>query len=203
MKRDIDAIAAGHVCLDIIPGFASERPYRIEEVFSPGKIVDVQAAAISTGGPVSNTGIAGLTELNANDSMVLNTLAVVEASAGDTEAAKVHAMLAIRLNPKDPFNHPAYLALAMATFIDGEPKFEEWGNRAIQLSPNAPIRRAMMIAHAAENGDQAQIKTHLKELQRISPDFIGSLFRGENQVFQKPEHMAKLLDGLRKAGIEG
>lgn len=58
MKRDIDAIAAGHVCLDIIPGFASERPYRIEEVFSPGKIVDVQAATVSTGGPVSNTGIA-------------------------------------------------------------------------------------------------------------------------------------------------
>ncbi len=56
--RDIDVIAAGHVCLDIIPGFASDRPYRIEEVFSPGKIVDVRAAAISTGGPVSNTGIA-------------------------------------------------------------------------------------------------------------------------------------------------
>jgi len=61
-KRDIDVIAAGHVCLDLIPGFASERPYRIEEVFSPGKLVEVEAAAISTGGPVSNTGI-GLAKL--------------------------------------------------------------------------------------------------------------------------------------------
>jgi sugar/nucleoside kinase (ribokinase family) len=61
-NRDIDVIAAGHVCLDIIPGFDHERRYTIEDVFSPGKIVDVRAVAISTGGPVSNTGI-GLVKL--------------------------------------------------------------------------------------------------------------------------------------------
>lgn len=62
MSREIDVIAAGHVCLDIIPGFALDRKYQIEDVFSPGKIVDVQPAALSTGGPVSNTGI-GLAKL--------------------------------------------------------------------------------------------------------------------------------------------
>jgi len=56
--RDIDVVAAGHVCLDIIPGFSQDRQYKVEEVFSPGKIVDVQQVAVSTGGPVSNTGIA-------------------------------------------------------------------------------------------------------------------------------------------------
>jgi hypothetical protein len=36
---------------------------------------------------------------------------------------------------------------------------------------------------------------------RSAPDFINSLFRGEHQLFQQSEHMAMLLDGLRKAGF--
>ena len=55
--REIDVIVAGHVCLDIIPGFNPDHQYKVEEVFSPGKLVEVQKVAISTGGPVSNTGI--------------------------------------------------------------------------------------------------------------------------------------------------
>ena len=63
------------------------------------------------------------------------------------------------------------------------------------------IRRAMMIAYAAEAGNQSLLETHRKALMRSAPDFIESLFRGENQLFQKPEHTATLLDGLRKAGF--
>lgn len=141
-------------------------------------------------------------ELNPNDSMVLRTLAVVEASAGDFGAAKAHALLAIRVNPKDPFNHAAYLALSMASFIEGDTaNFVDWVSKGIQLSPNAPIRRAMMMVHAAEEGNRDLLETHRAELKRISPGFIDSLFRGENQVFQNPEHMKKLLDGLRRAGF--
>jgi hypothetical protein len=58
-----------------------------------------------------------------------------------------------------------------------------------------------MIAYAAEVGNQALMETHSEELMDSSPDFIDSLFRGENQLFQKPEHTAMLLDGLRKAGF--
>jgi hypothetical protein len=38
-------------------------------------------------------------------------------------------------------------------------------------------------------------------LMESAPDFIDSLFQGGNQPFQQPEHMAMLLDGLRKAGF--
>jgi len=58
-----------------------------------------------------------------------------------------------------------------------------------------------MIAYAAEAGDQALLETHRAALMTSSPDFIASLFRGENQLFQQPEHTAILLDGLRKAGF--
>ena len=141
-------------------------------------------------------------ELNPNDSSVLQYWAWCEASAGEFDSAKTHAHMAIRLSPKDPRIHIAYLALAMAAFIERDAsEFEEWAGKAIKMLPAAPIRRAMMIAYAAEAGNQILLETHREDLMRSSPDFIDSLFRGENQLFQKPEHTAILLDGLRKAGF--
>ncbi len=141
-------------------------------------------------------------ELNPNDTLVLNFWAWCEASAGEFETAKIHAHMALRLSPKDWFAGVSYLALAMAAFVEKDAVgFEEWAGKAIQAHPNAPIRRAMMIAYAAEAGDRKLLKTHLDELTRAAPDFIDSLFRGENKLFQQPEHMEMLLDGLRKAGL--
>lgn len=48
---------AGHVCLDIIPSFAA-RSWDIGELMVPGKLIDVGKALLSTGGAVSNTGLA-------------------------------------------------------------------------------------------------------------------------------------------------
>lgn len=56
--RDLDVVVAGVLCLDIAPGFDWQRQYRLEEVFTPGRLVNVQNATLSTGGAVSNTGIA-------------------------------------------------------------------------------------------------------------------------------------------------
>ena len=126
----------------------------------------------------------------------------VKPAPASSRVQKKHAHMAIRLSPRDPRINVAYLALAMAAFIEkDDAEFEEWAEKAIALAPTAPIRRAMMIAYAAEAGNQALIETHSEELMGSSPDFIDSLFRGENQLFQKPEHTAMLLDGLRKAGF--
>ncbi len=57
-EKNIDAVVAGHICLDIIPKFINGRKTRIEEIFKPGKLINVEKAAISPGGPVSNTGLA-------------------------------------------------------------------------------------------------------------------------------------------------
>lgn len=58
MEKEIDVIAAGHICIDIIPTMTGERKDKVDEVFLPGKLLNVGAAAISTGGSVSNTGLA-------------------------------------------------------------------------------------------------------------------------------------------------
>ena len=53
-----DAIIAGHICLDIIPNLASHAASGLDSIVQPGKLVDIGAAQVSTGGAVSNTGLA-------------------------------------------------------------------------------------------------------------------------------------------------
>jgi sugar/nucleoside kinase (ribokinase family) len=48
---------AGHICLDIIPPFDNSKK-KVDELFLPGKLIEVGPAIISTGGAVSNTGLA-------------------------------------------------------------------------------------------------------------------------------------------------
>lgn len=56
-EKPYDAAVAGHICFDIIPDFPDTGTRTIGELLTPGKLVQVGPAALSTGGPVSNTGI--------------------------------------------------------------------------------------------------------------------------------------------------
>ncbi len=55
MGPDLDAVVAGHICLDITPEIHSEAD-SLAELLRPGALVTVGQATVSTGGPVSNTG---------------------------------------------------------------------------------------------------------------------------------------------------
>jgi len=54
----IDAIVAGHLCIDIIPRFLPHTPGAPEALLAPGRLVEVGEAVVSTGGAVSNTGLS-------------------------------------------------------------------------------------------------------------------------------------------------
>lgn len=49
----IEAIVAGHICLDIIPTLMGSAT-----TFAPGRLIEAGKAVLATGGPVSNTGLA-------------------------------------------------------------------------------------------------------------------------------------------------
>ena len=53
-----DAVVAGHICLDIIPDLTNLAPGQFENSFKPGMLVNTGLARLSTGGAVSNTGLA-------------------------------------------------------------------------------------------------------------------------------------------------
>jgi sugar/nucleoside kinase (ribokinase family) len=52
-----EVVVAGHICLDIIPQIQEKRG-GMGGILVPGKLVDIGPAVISTGGAVSNTGLA-------------------------------------------------------------------------------------------------------------------------------------------------
>jgi sugar/nucleoside kinase (ribokinase family) len=51
-------MVAGHFCLDITPKFPVGEKLKISDIFSPGKLTNVEEAVLSAGGPVPNTGLA-------------------------------------------------------------------------------------------------------------------------------------------------
>jgi len=57
IERPYDFTVAGHICFDIIPSFSDTGARTLSDVMTPGSLVQVGDAALSTGGPVSNTGI--------------------------------------------------------------------------------------------------------------------------------------------------
>jgi sugar/nucleoside kinase (ribokinase family) len=54
-SRPIDVIVSGHLCIDLIPAMAQIAPQQLAEA---GRLFEVGPAQISTGGAVSNTGLA-------------------------------------------------------------------------------------------------------------------------------------------------
>ncbi len=56
MNRGV--VVAGHICLDITPVFTCDKVNKITDILKPGQVAEVKDANISTGGPVSNTGLA-------------------------------------------------------------------------------------------------------------------------------------------------
>jgi sugar/nucleoside kinase (ribokinase family) len=54
----VDAIVAGHLCLDIIPDFSKQTSDQFDASFRPGRLVNIGPASITTGGVVSNSGLA-------------------------------------------------------------------------------------------------------------------------------------------------
>ncbi|MCR5596092.1 MAG: carbohydrate kinase family protein [Lachnospiraceae bacterium] len=52
------AVVAGHICLDITPAIPEQSSSKIQDILSPGRLINVGNADIHTGGSVANTGLA-------------------------------------------------------------------------------------------------------------------------------------------------
>ncbi len=54
----MQVVVAGHICLDIIPLIGESLAGSFFNHFKPGHLLEIGPAAVATGGPVSNTGLA-------------------------------------------------------------------------------------------------------------------------------------------------
>jgi sugar/nucleoside kinase (ribokinase family) len=58
-KKDIDIVAAGHTCLDLIPAFTIEgKVDKMTDVLVPGKMINMGNCVVVGGGPVTNAGVS-------------------------------------------------------------------------------------------------------------------------------------------------
>ncbi len=57
-EKALDAVVAGHVCLDITPAFGEVSGTTIAEILKPGQLLRMQGVQVSPGGAVGNTGPA-------------------------------------------------------------------------------------------------------------------------------------------------
>lgn len=58
-KKDIEIVAAGHICLDLIPAFNIEgKVEKMTDVLIPGKMIDMGKCVVVGGGPVTNAGVS-------------------------------------------------------------------------------------------------------------------------------------------------
>ncbi len=143
-------------------------------------------------------------DLNPNFALNLTLMAWGESLAGMTADAKHHAELALRLSPRDLdlWLGDAYLTLLQANFAESD--FEEakkWGLLAVQMTPKAPIRLALMTASCIHTNDPEGAAYYARKLEELSPDFIPSLLSGAVTLYKTPEHNLILIDGLHKAGF--
>lgn len=58
MVEPKNVVVAGHICLDVIPNLEQLPHGQFGELLQPGRLISVGPALFSTGGPVSNTGLA-------------------------------------------------------------------------------------------------------------------------------------------------
>ena len=59
ITRDLEIVAAGHTCLDLIPAFLIEgKVDRMTDVLVPGKMINMGSCVVVGGGPVTNAGVS-------------------------------------------------------------------------------------------------------------------------------------------------
>ncbi len=68
-ESGLQVVVAGHICFDVIPAFRGTSKVEIKDLFVPGKLLNMGGVKVSTGGPVSNTGL-GLCMLGINTQLM-------------------------------------------------------------------------------------------------------------------------------------
>ena len=163
-------ICAGHVCMDITPAIPNPGSGSIEEILTPGKLIQVGTAQFSAGGSVSNTGL-GLKVLGADVSLMgkigndaigevlLSYYKHYDAQEGlivqDQDATSYTVVLAIPGIDRIFLHHPG----ANDTFCEGDIPWEKVEEAAWFHFGYPPIMRSM---YEKEGEELVNVLRHAK-----------------------------------------
>lgn len=120
---------------------------------------------------------------------------------GEPEAAIEHATRAMRLSPQDPQMFAMEIAIAVAHL--SADRFDQalyWAEKAVQERSNFFVGTCVAAASAALAGKLAQAEKAMVRLRELNPALRISNLK-DIQPFRRPEHLARLSEGLRIAGL--
>lgn len=137
--------------------------------------------------------------LNPNDSFVLADLGTWMAYSGEWETGKEWVTRAKALNPK----HQSWwnFIWQLHAFLQGDYAESIKQAQIVNLPGNYMVQAALAAAHAM-HGNENLARQTLQKVLELKPDYA----ENPQQPFQargmEPELIAKLMEGLRRAGLE-
>jgi adenylate cyclase len=122
---------------------------------------------------------------------------------GEAEAAIGRFARGMRLSPKDSQNFALYDAIAAAHFIVGcYAEGLAWSKVALRDQPEFILATCIAVANASQAGRMEDAQKFLANLRRLAPHLrvsnLSTLFMPE---FRRETDIARLVDGLRRAGL--
>src|SRR5262249_45432603 len=139
--------------------------------------------------------------LNPNLSAAWNLSGWVRAYRSELDLAVEHQARAMRLSPLDPILYNMQVGTAFAHFLaDRHDEASEWANRALREQPNYPAATRILAASKALAGQPDDAQEAMTRLRGLDPSLRVSNL-GEVYPLRRPEDLAKLAEGLRKAAL--
>jgi adenylate cyclase len=140
-------------------------------------------------------------KLNPNLAWAWHSSGFARISLGELDAAIEHINRAIRLSPQDPQMFAMEIVIAAAHLFAGRPEeASSWAAKALQERPNFFVGTCIAAASYALAEKQAHAEKAMSRLRQLNPALRLSNLR-DMQPFRRPEHLAKLAQGLRIAGL--
>jgi TolB-like protein/tetratricopeptide (TPR) repeat protein len=120
---------------------------------------------------------------------------------GEPEVAIEHVDRAMRLNPSDPHVFNVRAAAASAHFFAGRyAEAASWAEAAVREQPNHLIGQCILAASSALGGRLTRARNALTLLCQFEPTLRLSNLK-DLFPFKRREDLARLAEGLRKAGL--
>jgi len=140
-------------------------------------------------------------DLNPNFAAAHGYLGLALTVGGALDESIVHSEQAIRLSPHDPQNAIFNVHLAAAHYHMGRyAEAANIGRKAIQQRFGLPNGHRIYAASLAQAGQIEEARAELAILQELHPE--NSIAWVEQHIPLNPGRMAKLVEGLRKAGMQ-
>jgi TolB-like protein/DNA-binding SARP family transcriptional activator len=120
---------------------------------------------------------------------------------GEPEVGLEQLAHAMRLSPHDPQIGNMQVGTAAAHFFAGrDDEAIAWAKAALRTQPDYRIGACILAASHASRGEMGEARAAMAYLRRIDPAFrISNL--PKSFPMHRPGHLAKLIDGLRRAGL--